>query len=65
MVYNLTYVQMRALPNEAKRSWVSGCINHYESVMVADGKAKTVTTASAEALAEAEQLTFIVRVRWS
>jgi len=32
MVQNLTYVQMRE----------SGCIYHYESVMVAEAKAKTV-----------------------
>jgi hypothetical protein len=32
-INNLNYVLMRE----------SGCINHYESVMVADGKAKTVT----------------------
>ena len=33
-VQNLTYVQMRE----------SGCIYHYESVMVAETKAKTVTS---------------------
>jgi hypothetical protein len=32
-VKNLTYVQMRE----------SGCINHYESVMLADAKAKTLS----------------------
>jgi len=34
MVENLTYVQMRE----------SGYINHYESVMLAEAKAKTVTS---------------------
>ena len=34
MVQNLTYVQMRE----------SGCRNHYESVMLAEAKAKTVTS---------------------
>jgi hypothetical protein len=45
-------VQMRALPNVAERSWVSGCSNHYEFVLSAGalpdcrrqaGKAKSVT----------------------
>jgi flavin-binding protein dodecin len=37
-------------------------MNYYKSVLRAGAKAKSVTTASAEALAEAEQLTHIVRV---
>jgi len=36
-------VQMRALPNVAQRSWVSGCKNHYEFVLNAGAKAKSVT----------------------
>jgi hypothetical protein len=35
--------QMRALPNVAWRSWVSGCRLHYKVVLVAGTKAKTVT----------------------
>ena len=32
MVQDLYCGQMRALPNVAERSWVSGCNNHYKSV---------------------------------
>jgi hypothetical protein len=35
-VQNLNCVQMRALPNESagyRRSWVSGCVNHYKTVL--------------------------------
>jgi hypothetical protein len=51
-VEDLNCVQMRALPNVAERSWVSGCSNHYEFVLSAGalpdcrrqaGKAKSVT----------------------
>ena len=31
-VQNLNCLQMRALPNVAQRSWVSGCKNHYKFV---------------------------------
>ena len=34
---------MRALPNVAEQSWVSGCKNHYKFVLRAGTKAKTVT----------------------
>jgi len=53
---------MSALPTEAERRWVSGCKNHYEFIMSAGAKAKTVITAPAVALAKAGQLTHIVRV---
>jgi len=53
---------MRALPNVAERSWVSGCKNHLKVVLSAGVKAKTVTTVPAIALAQAGQLTHIVRV---
>jgi hypothetical protein len=42
-VQDLNCVQMRALPNVAKRSWVSGCNGHYKSVLRAGAKAKSVT----------------------
>ena len=35
--------QMRALPNVAERSWVSGCNGHYKFVLGAGVTAKTVT----------------------
>jgi len=54
--------QMRALPTEAERRWVSGCNNHYKFVLSAGVKAKSVTTVPAVALAKAGQLTHIVRV---
>ena len=38
---------------------VSGCNNHYEFVLGAGAKAKTVT------MSDSKQLTHIVRVRWS
>jgi len=41
---------------------VSGCKGDYKFILGARSKAKTVTTASAGASAEAEQLTHIVRV---
>jgi hypothetical protein len=41
---------------------VSGFNSHNEFVLVAEEKAKTVTTVPAEALAKAGQLTFIVLV---
>ena len=37
-------VQMRALPNVAQRSWVSGCIYYYKAVLGAGARAKTVTS---------------------
>jgi hypothetical protein len=42
--------------------WVSGCNGIANLSWEQERFAKTVTTASAEALAKAEQLTFIVRV---
>jgi len=36
-------VQMRALPTEAERRWVSGCNNHYKFILSAGTKAKSVT----------------------
>jgi len=42
-VQNFNCVQMRALPNVAQRSWVSGCYNHYKFVLSVGAKAKTVT----------------------
>ena len=50
-VQELNCVQMRALPTVAERRWVSGCNGHYEFVLGAGAKAKTVTTVLAEALA--------------
>jgi hypothetical protein len=61
-VQDLNCRQMRALPTEAERRWVSGCNNYYKFVMGAGAKAKSVTTVPAEALAKAGQLTHIVRV---
>jgi hypothetical protein len=40
---DLSCGQMRALPNVAQRSWVSGCNGHYEFVLGAEVKAKSVT----------------------
>jgi hypothetical protein len=37
-VQDLDCVQMRALPDEALRSWVSGCKNHYKFVLGAGAK---------------------------
>jgi len=37
-------VQMRALPNVAQRSWVSGFNSHYEFVLATGVRAKTVTS---------------------
>ena len=42
-VQDLNCGQMRALPTEAERRWVSGCNNHYKAVLGAGAKAKTVT----------------------
>jgi len=56
--------QMRALPNVAERSWVSGCNGHYKFVLGVGAKAKSMTTVPAVASAKAGQLT-IVRVRWT
>jgi hypothetical protein len=42
-VQDLYWVQMRALPNVAERSWVSGYNGHYEFVLGAVTKAKTMT----------------------
>ena len=42
-VQDFNCVQMRALPTEAERRWVSGCNNHYEFVLRAGAKAKSVT----------------------
>jgi hypothetical protein len=36
-------VQMRALPTEAERRWVSGCNGYYKFVLGAETKAKSVT----------------------
>ena len=44
IVQDLNCVQMRALPNVAQRSWVSGCKNYYKFVKGAGAKAKTVTS---------------------
>ena len=44
MVQGFNWVQMRALPDEAQRSRVSGCNGHYEFVLGAGAKAKTVTS---------------------
>lgn len=72
-VQELNWGQMRALPNVAERSWVSGCIYHYKAVLGAGAKAKTLTTVPAIAFfgrrnvvkvaAKAGQLTHIIRVR--
>ncbi len=35
---DLNCEQMRALPNVAERSWVSGCNNHYKFVLSAGAK---------------------------
>jgi len=43
MVQDLNCVQMRALPTEAERRWVSGYNRHYECVLRAGAKAKSVT----------------------
>jgi hypothetical protein len=40
---------MRALPTVAERRWVSGCNGHYEFVLGAGAKAKSVTTCPANA----------------
>jgi hypothetical protein len=37
-------VQLRALPNVAQRSWVSGYNGHYKSVLGAAANAKSVTS---------------------
>ena len=42
-VQNYNCVQMRALPTEAVRRWVSGCNGHCEFVLGAGPKAKSVT----------------------
>ena len=42
-VQDFNCVQMRALPNVAERSWVSGCNDHYKFVLGAGVKAKSVT----------------------
>jgi hypothetical protein len=42
-VQDFNCVLMRALPNVAERSWVSGCKNHYKFVLDAGTKAKSVT----------------------
>jgi hypothetical protein len=42
-VQELKCGQMRALPTEAERRWVSGCNNHYKFVLSAGTKAKSVT----------------------
>jgi hypothetical protein len=39
-VQKFNYMLMRALPNIAKRSWVSGCNNHYKFVLSAGAKQK-------------------------
>ncbi len=43
-VQDFNCVLMRALPNVAQRSWVSGCKSHYKFVLGAGAKAKTVTS---------------------
>ena len=50
-VQDINWGQMRALPTEAERRWVSGCSNHYKFVLGAGVKAKTMTTVSPEASA--------------
>ena len=42
-VQDLNCVQMRALPTEAERRWLSGYNNHYKFVLGAGAKAKSVT----------------------
>jgi hypothetical protein len=44
MVQEFDWMQMRALPNVAERSWVSGCNGHYEFVLGAGAKAKSMTS---------------------
>jgi hypothetical protein len=43
MVQEFNCGQMRALPTEAERRWVSGYSDHYEFVLSAGAKAKSVT----------------------
>jgi hypothetical protein len=50
--------QMRALPTEAERRWVSGCNGYYEFVLVAGA----LPAGRQESKNRDKQLTFIVRV---
>lgn len=43
-ILELKYVQMRDLPTEAERRWVSGCKNHNKPVLRVGAKAKSVTS---------------------